>query len=94
MGKPFGESFVMAIIPIANLILMLQLASKPWWWIFLMLIPIVNVILWIIVWMKISEARGKPGWWGILIVLLPVVNIILFLILAFGKESGTAQATA
>lgn len=88
-GRPFGESLIMAIIPIANIILVLQIAGKPWWWIFLLLIPIVNLVLWIIAWMKIAEARGKAGWWGIVIVLVPIVGLILFLILAFGKE-GTA----
>lgn len=94
LGRPFGTSFIMAIIPIANIILILQMAGKPWWWLFLLLIPIVNIVLCIIIWMKIAEARGKPGWWGILIALVPIVNIIMFLILAFGKEAGAPASPA
>ena len=39
-----GQPGWAAIIPIYNLIVMLRLASKPWWWIFLLLIPLVNII--------------------------------------------------
>lgn len=92
-GREFGASFIMAIIPIANIILLLQIACKPWWWLFLFLIPIVNIVIAIIVWMKVAEARGKPGWWGILICLVPIVNLVLFLILAFGKEGSGASCS-
>lgn len=63
-------------IPIANIILMLEIAKKPIWWIILFFIPLVNLIMSIIVWMGIAEARRKPNWWGILLV-IPVVNIIV-----------------
>ena len=89
LGRPFGTSLVMALIPIANIILLLQLAGKPWWWIFLLMIPILNIIFFIIVWMRIAEARGRPGWWGIAICLVPIMNIILFLILVFGGEKAS-----
>jgi hypothetical protein len=36
----------------------------------------------VILWWKISEARGKPGWWGLLL-MVPVVNFIIPGILAF-----------
>jgi len=91
-GREFGTSLIMALIPIANVILILQIAGKPWWWLFLFLIPIVNIVLMIIVWMKIAEARGKPGWWGIVMMLVPIVNLVLFFILAFGKENAAPAA--
>ena len=72
----------LAFIPIANFVLAIQIAGKPWWWIFLFFLPIVNVVLGIIVMWKICEARNKPGWLGILVI-IPVVNIIIFAILAF-----------
>ncbi len=72
----------LAWIPIANFILMLNIAHKPVWWIVLMLIPVVNVVFYIIVWMEIAKARGKPEWWGILII-VPVANLIGLGYLAF-----------
>ena len=83
-GQPFKTALIMALIPIANIILLLQIAGKPLWWIILILIPIVNIVILVLVWMAIAEKRGKPGWWGVLM-LVPIANLVVFLILAFGK---------
>ncbi len=64
-----------AWIPILNVLLMLELAQQPTWWIVLMFIPFVNIVISIMIWMAIAEARGKPSWWGIML-LVPVMNII------------------
>jgi hypothetical protein len=65
-----------AWIPILNLILMLNVARKPIWWIILCLIPLVNIVIYIIIWMGIAEARNKPNWWGILMI-VPVANLVV-----------------
>ncbi len=83
-GFQFKTGLIMSLIPIANIIFMLQVAAKPLWWIFLMLIPIVNIVIVVLVWMAIAEKRGKPGWWGILM-LVPIVNIVIIITLAFGE---------
>ena len=74
--KTNTENAWLAWIPIVNIILMLNIAKKPLWWIILLLIPLVNIVIAIIVWMAIAEARGKPSWWGILVI-VPVVQIIV-----------------
>jgi Family of unknown function (DUF5684) len=56
----------LAGIPIANLFLMLGIAKKPMWWFLLLLVPLVNIVIAIMVWMAMAEAQGKPSWWGIL----------------------------
>jgi len=73
--KTKTENSWLAWIPIANMVLMLNVAKKPIWWIVLFFIPVVNIIFIIIVWMAMAEARGKPSWWGILMI-VPVVNLI------------------
>jgi hypothetical protein len=75
-AKTHTENPWLAWIPIANIILMLNIAKKPVWWIILCLIPLVNIVIIIIVWMAIAEARGKPNWWGILMI-VPIVNLIV-----------------
>ena len=80
--KTNTENPWMAWIPIANVILACQIAGKPWWWIFLFLIPLVNIVLGIIVMWKICEVRGKPGWLGILMI-VPIANFIIPGIVAF-----------
>ena len=74
--KTNTENPWLAWIPIGNIILMLNIARKPVWWILLFFIPLVSIVIAIIVWMAIAEARGKPNWWGILLI-VPVVNIIV-----------------
>jgi hypothetical protein len=48
-------------IPVLNIVLVFQIARKPWWWLFLLLIPIVNLVIVVVIWMRIAEARHKPG---------------------------------
>ena len=80
--KTNTENPWLAWIPIANCILMLNIAKKPVWWIVLMFIPLVNLIFMIIIWMAIAEARGKPNWWGIMLI-VPVAGLVVPGYLAF-----------
>ncbi len=82
--KTNTENGWFAWIPILNVFLMLMIAKKPLWWFILMFIPIVNIIISIIVWMAVAEARGKPSWIGILMI-VPFVNIIIPGYLAFSQ---------
>jgi hypothetical protein len=66
----------LAWIPIANLFLTLNIARKPVWWFILMLIPLVNIVVFILVWMGVAEARQKPNWWGILVI-VPLFGLIV-----------------
>lgn len=80
--KTNTEDSWLAWIPIANIYLICKIAGKPGWWLILFLIPLVNIVIGIIVFMKIAELRGKPGWVGILWI-LPVVGLIIPGYLAF-----------
>ena len=81
-NKTNTENGWWGFVPILNIILMLQIAQKPIWWILLMFIPLVNIIIMVIVFMAIAERRNKPAWWGILM-LVPIVNLIILGALAF-----------
>jgi len=74
----------------ANPVLLIQLADVPWWLLFFVWIPILNVIFLIIfliiILIKILEKLGKPSWWVIWF-LIPVVNFIILGILAFDDYS-------
>lgn len=74
--KTHTENPWLAWIPIANIVLMLNVAKKPIWWIVLFFIPLVSLVMSIIVWMAIAEARGKPNWWGILLI-VPGLGLIV-----------------
>ena len=71
-----------AIIPIYNLIVLLQIAGKPLWWFFLFLIPIVNLVMAILVCIAVAEKFGKGAGFGVGLALL---GFIFFPILGFGS---------
>jgi hypothetical protein len=78
-----------AWIPILNIVLMIQIARKPMWWIIMFFIPLVNIIFSIMIWMGVAEALKKPSWLGILMI-VPIANVIIPGYLAFSKDE-TAQ---
>lgn len=86
--KTNTENAWMAWIPIINIILMLNIAKKPLWWIVLYFIPLANIVVSILVWMEIAKAVNKPDWVGILII-VPFVNIFVPGYLAFSKMEAT-----
>ena len=65
-GKPGWA----AIVPIYNIICLLDIAGKPAWWFVLMLIPIVNFIVAIIVSISVAQNFGKSTGFGIGLALL------------------------
>lgn len=81
----------LAFIPIVQIWTVFSCAGKPWWWILLLLIPIVGLIVGIVIWMSITENMGRNKWLGLLM-LLPIVNLIFIAILAFSKPEGFSAA--
>ena len=79
-----GQPGWAAIIPIFNVIVFLRVVNRPWWWLLLMLIPIVNIVLYIIVCFDLGKSFGKGGAFSFFLVFL--LSIIGYLILAFGKS--------
>ena len=71
-------------LAIANVYLMCKIAARPGWWLLLFFIPLVNIVVAVIIWMNIAEARNKASWLGILII-VPIANIILPGYLAFSE---------
>ena len=88
-GKPGWA----CIVPIYNLIVMLEIVGKPIWWIFLFLIPCVNFIF--IIWTLnlVSKSFGQSEGFTIGLLLL---GFIFWPILGFGnyKYRGPSAAEA
>jgi hypothetical protein len=74
----------LAWIPFANIFLWANIARKPVWWAILCLVPLVNFVFVILIWMAIADARSKPKWWGILTI-VPVVNLLAVGYLAWSE---------
>ena len=76
-GKPGWA----CLIPIYNVIVLLEIAGKELWWIILLLIPFVNFVVLILVGIAIAEKFGKGAGFGVGLALLPMV---FYPILGFG----------
>ena len=62
-------------IPILNLIPLFWAAKMSGWWVLVMLVPIVSLIVYIIMWVKVCEARGKGALGIILVLLIPIIGV-------------------
>jgi hypothetical protein len=92
-GKPGWAS----LIPVYNLVVMVQISGKPEWWILLMFIPFVNIIVGIMVIIAMAEKFGKSSGFALGLIFLP---IFFYPILAFddsvyegGRYDGGMQDT-
>jgi hypothetical protein len=70
-----------AIIPVYNIILLLEIAGRPFWWFFLLVLPMVNVVVSIIVAIDVARNFGKGTGFGLGLALL---SFIFYPILGFG----------
>jgi magnesium-transporting ATPase (P-type) len=76
-----------AWVPILQLWPLVTAAGKPFWWILLLFIPLVNAFLIVYLWMCISEHLGKSKWLGLLM-LVPIANLVLPGYLAFSQSEA------
>ena len=88
-----GEDGWKSIIPIYNIIILLKIVGREWWWVILLIIPIVNIIVWIIVALDLAKSFGRGTGFAIGLILL---SFIFALILGFGSATyrGPAAKTA
>lgn len=82
-----GQPGWAAIIPIYNVIVLLKIIGKPWWWIIGFFIPFVNFIVMILMAVGLAKVFGKGIGFAIGLILL---SFIFYPILAFGDATYTA----
>jgi uncharacterized membrane protein YhaH (DUF805 family) len=86
-GKPGWA----AIVPIYNIIVMLEIGGKPTWWIVLFLIPIANFIVLILINLEIAKKFGQSSGFGIGMCFLP---FIFWPMLGFGSAQYQGASTS
>ena len=70
-----GQPGWACIIPIYNLIVWLQICGRPIWWFILLLIPLVNIIFFLVICIDFAKSFGKGAGFGIGIFLLGFIFI-------------------
>ena len=54
-GNKSWQSFV----PIYNVLILLRIINRPWWWIFIIFMPGINIIILPVIWVEISRSFKK-----------------------------------
>jgi len=85
-GKPGWA----AIIPIYNVVVLLQIAGKPLWWIVLLFVPIVNIVIAAMVMISVAKAFGKGTGFALGLLFLSPIFIP---ILGFGSAQYIGTPT-
>jgi hypothetical protein len=76
-----GQKGWVSLIPILNILGLLKIVHRPWWWILLMLIPFVNFVVWIILSLDLAKAFGHGVGMALVLIFLTPIG---YLVLGFG----------
>lgn len=82
MFSKAGKPGVASIVPIWNVLVMIQIAGLEWWYLILLLIPIVNIFAIFKIYIGIAQNFGKSSGFGVAMIFF---SIICMPILAFGS---------
>ena len=87
-GKPGWA----AIVPIYNIVVILQIVGRPVWFLVLLLVPIVNFVVAVLLCLDLAKSFGKSAAYGIGILFLGFIFVPM---LGFGsaRYEGPAAAT-
>jgi hypothetical protein len=81
-GKPGWAG----IVPIYNIVVMLEIIGKPIWWLVMLLIPCANIVFFFMINIELAKRFGKDTLYGVLMTLF---GVIMYPILAFGDAVYT-----
>src|SRR6056297_2534979 len=50
-----------AAVPVYNAIVLMKIINRPWWWVILLFIPIVNLIMFPVIWVETIRSFGRTS---------------------------------
>ena len=65
-----GKKPWQAVVPLYNAMVLMRIIKKPWWWTLLLFIPIVNLIMFPVLWVELLSRYGKTSTIDTLLVIL------------------------
>ena len=81
MFEKAGQPGWAAIVPIYNYVIILRMVGKPEWWVLLFLVPLLNIVIAILVYLELAKSFGKGAGFAVGLIFL---GIVFFPILGFG----------
>ncbi len=83
-----GQKGWVSLIPILNILGLLKIVHRPWWWILLLLIPFVNLVVGVILMLDLAKAFGHGVGMALVLVFLTAIG---YLVLGFGGSQYQLQ---
>ena len=80
-----GRKFWEALLPIYNGIILLKIIKRPTWWIFLLFVPVINLIMFAVIWVETVKSFGKKSNLSVFLVIISLGFYIY--ILNYSKET-------
>lgn len=74
-----------AIVPFYNLFICTRLVGKSFWWFIMLLIPVLNVVIWLLVAIDLVKAFGKDKFWPAVAAMM--IPYIYFPIIGLDKNT-------
>ncbi len=71
-----------AIVPFYNVMVLAEITGRPWWWVLLVFIPVINLIVFLLLTVDLARSFGRGLGFAVGMVFLP---FIFFPLLAFGS---------
>ena len=84
--KKAGFNPVASIIPLYNSLVLMKIIRRPWWWVILLFIPIINLLIFPVVWIETARSFGRNSTADTFKVIFSL-GLYIFLI-NYDKKSG------
>ena len=68
-----------AAIPIYNGVVLMKIINRPWWWVLLLFIPIINLLMFPVVWVETIRSFGKNKIWDTWLAILTLGFYIYYI---------------
>lgn len=77
--KKAGRKPWEAAIPVYNAIVLMKIINRPWWWVILLFIPIVNLIMFPVIWVETIRSFGRTSTFDTILVIATLGLYIFYI---------------
>ena len=57
-----GEKSWSAFVPVYNAYVLMRIINREWWHVFLLFFPVINIIMFVVIWVEIARSFGKNSY--------------------------------
>lgn len=76
--KKAGRNPWEAAVPVYNAVILMKIIKRPWWWVILLFIPIVNLIMFPVIWVETIRSFGRTTMWETILVIVTLGLYIFY----------------